>query len=48
MKQAGLFGLSDHFKRLSAFGDPLEGITVNYGASLLDSFSLRLMHIRYF
>ena len=24
MKQAGLFGLSDHLKRLSAFGDPLE------------------------
>ena len=24
MKQAGLFGLSDHLKRLSANGDPLE------------------------
>ena len=24
MKQAGLFGLSEHLKRLSAFGDPLE------------------------
>lgn len=24
MRQAGLFGLSDHLKRLSAFGDPLE------------------------
>lgn len=24
MKEAGLFGLSDHLKRLSAFGDPLE------------------------
>ena len=24
MKQAGLFGLSDHLKRLSAHGDPLE------------------------
>lgn len=24
MRQAGLFGLSDHLKRLSAHGDPLE------------------------
>jgi IS5 family transposase len=24
MKQAGLFGLSDHLKRLSPIGDPLE------------------------
>ena len=24
MRQAGLFGLSDHLKRLSADGDPLE------------------------
>lgn len=24
MKQSGLFGLSDHLKRLSANGDPLE------------------------
>ena len=24
MHQAGLFGLSDHLKRLSAYGDPLE------------------------
>ncbi len=24
MRQAGLFGLSDHLKRLSAVGDPLE------------------------
>jgi hypothetical protein len=24
MKQPGLFGLSDHLKRLSANGDPLE------------------------
>ena len=24
MRQAGLFGLSDHSKRLSAVGDPLE------------------------
>ena len=24
MRQAGLFGLSEHLKRLSAFGDPLE------------------------
>ena len=24
MRQAGLFGLSDHLKRLSAYGDPLE------------------------
>jgi hypothetical protein len=24
MRQAGLFGLSDHLKRFSAFGDPLE------------------------
>jgi len=24
MKQAGLFGLSDHLQRLSAHGDPLE------------------------
>lgn len=24
MRQAGFFGLSDHLKRLSAFGDPLE------------------------
>jgi hypothetical protein len=26
MKQAGLFGLSDHLKRLSANGDPLEAL----------------------
>ena len=26
MRQAGLFGLSDHLKRLSANGDPLEGL----------------------
>ncbi len=24
MRQAGLFGLSEHLERLSAFGDPLE------------------------
>ena len=24
MRQSGLFGLSDHLKRLSAVGDPLE------------------------
>jgi hypothetical protein len=24
MRQAGMFGLSDHLKRLSAHGDPLE------------------------
>lgn len=24
MRQAGLFGLSDHLKQLSAYGDPLE------------------------
>ena len=24
MRQGGLFGLSDHLKRLSAYGDPLE------------------------
>lgn len=24
MRQQGLFGLSDHLKRLSAYGDPLE------------------------
>ena len=24
MRQAGLFGVSDHLKRLSAYGDPLE------------------------
>lgn len=27
MRQAGLFGLSDHLKRLSAFGDPLEELS---------------------
>lgn len=27
MKQAGLFGLSDHLKRLSANGDPLEELS---------------------
>ena len=34
MKQAGLFGLSDHLKRLSANGDPLEelGRIVNFEA----------------
>ena len=26
MKQSGLFGLSDHLKRLSANGDPLEAL----------------------
>jgi hypothetical protein len=26
MKQAGLFGLSDHLRRLSANGDPLKGV----------------------
>jgi IS5 family transposase len=27
MRQAGLFGLSEHLKRLSAHGDPLEGLS---------------------
>ena len=27
MRQAGLFGLSDHLKRLSAYGDPLEELS---------------------
>jgi hypothetical protein len=27
MRQAGLFGLSDHLKRLSAHGDPLEELS---------------------
>lgn len=27
MRQAGLFGLSDHLKRLSAQGDPLEELS---------------------
>ena len=33
MRQAGLFGLSDHLKRLSAYGDPLEtlGRIIDYG-----------------
>ena len=26
MRQAGLFGLSEHLKRLSAHGDPLEAL----------------------
>jgi len=26
MRQAGLFGLSDHLKRLSAHGNPLEAL----------------------
>ncbi|EHJ58593.1 transposase [Novosphingobium pentaromativorans] len=32
MRQAGLFGLSDHLKRLSAYGDPLEelGLIINF------------------
>ena len=27
MRQAGLFGLTDHLKRLSAHGDPLEELS---------------------
>jgi len=27
MRQAGLFGLSDHLKRLSAHGDPLDELS---------------------
>ena len=27
MRQSGLFGLSDHMKRLSAEGDPLEALS---------------------
>lgn len=41
MKQSGLFGLSDHLKRLSAVGDPLETMerVVDFEASrpLLDA-----------
>ena len=44
MKQAGLFGLSDHFKRLSANGDPLEELVriVDFGAPTPDANTIRL------
>lgn len=34
MRQAGLFGLSDHLKLLSAYGDPLEELSriIDFGA----------------
>lgn len=38
MKQSGLFGLSDHLKRLSANGDPLEELV-----RIVDSEGFRVM-----
>jgi hypothetical protein len=35
MRQAGLFGLSDHLKRLSAFGDPLEELDTSKNPVIL-------------
>lgn len=39
MRQSGLFGLSDHIKRLSADGDPLEvlGQVIDFEASWFPS-----------
>jgi len=42
MRQAGLFGLSDHLKRLSAYGDLLK----NWVGSSISSYSAQRWFLR--
>jgi hypothetical protein len=43
MRQSGLFGLSDHLKRLSAHGDPLEELGRVIDFEAFSSAGLRLV-----